>query len=63
VPPVLLDNRDGHVANLPGAPFPYPSAYLLVEGHRRLNIAAYLATVGQLRSTVPFWLMEWIDKA
>ena len=62
VPPVVIDNRDGHLASLPGASFPYPPAHLLIEGHRRFNIAAYLATIGQLRWAVPFWLMERADQ-
>lgn len=58
VPPVVVDNRDGHLTDTPHEAFPLPAAYILVEGHRRFNIAAYLASVGKLQPTVPFWLME-----
>ena len=58
VPPIVLDNRDGHLTGVREAHFPLPSAHLLVEGHRRFNIALHLASIGQLEQSVPFWLME-----
>lgn len=58
VPPILIDNRDAHP---PYSRLPYPPAFLLVEGHRRFNIAAYLASNGRLIDSVPFWLMERVS--
>lgn len=58
VPPVMLDNSDGHLAHLPSARFEYPAGFVLVEGHRRFNIAAYLQSDSRLKESVPFWLME-----
>ncbi len=57
VPPIILANGDGHLASSVGAPYPYPPGFILVEGHRRFNIAAYLVSIEQLRETVHFWLM------
>lgn len=58
VPPVILDNQDDHLSLNPAAHMPLPAAILLVEGHRRFNIANYLAHEGRLRQSVPVWLME-----
>ncbi|GEM_PF-2826217 len=58
VPPVVLDNRDDHIRLLREAPLPYPASFLLVEGHRRFNIAAYLAQERLLRPAVPIWVMS-----
>ena len=35
-----------------------PAAYILVEGHRRFNMALYLQSVGKLNATAALWLME-----
>jgi hypothetical protein len=58
-PLIILDNRDGHVV----PEFEYqaiPSAYVLMEGHRRFNIALYLQTAGRLNPHVNVWLMTKI---
>jgi hypothetical protein len=55
-PLIILDNRDGHVA----PEFAYqalPSAYVLMEGHRRFNIGLYLQMTGRLNPNVNVWLM------
>lgn len=57
VPPIIIDNRDHHVADRGGADY-YPAAYLLVEGHRRFHVASYLASQGRTADTLEFWLME-----
>lgn len=62
VPPIMLDNCDGHLAETSGARFDYPAGWILVEGHRRFNLAAYLESDSRLNKTVPFWLMERIAK-
>jgi hypothetical protein len=59
-PIIVLDNRDGHL--VPGKPPvpPYcniPPAYVLVEGHRRFNMALYLSSVGRFVPTTHIWLM------
>lgn len=58
VPPVIMDNRDGHLAGIPGAHFPFPSGHLLIEGHCRFNIALFLAQNGGVQDHLSFWLME-----
>lgn len=50
VPTIVLDIRDDHIRHLQEAPLPYPASFLLVEGHRRFNIAAYLALLLMPRS-------------
>jgi hypothetical protein len=64
-PIIVLDNRDGHLKQ-GQAPVPaweqLPAAYLLIEGHRRLNMALYLASVGRLGETVRVWLMERVAR-
>jgi hypothetical protein len=58
-PIIVLDNRDGHVSENT-VEFPYqalPVALVLMEGHRRFNIALYLHTTDRLKSAVDLWLM------
>lgn len=55
-PPVLLDNRDQHICDRLEPDF-YPTAFMLVEGHRRLAIATYLAATGRMKPQLSFWLM------
>ena len=62
VPPVMLDNSDGHLTNERGSSVVYPAGFILVEGHRRFNIAAYLELDSRLHKTVPFWLMERVAR-
>ncbi|MEZ0001616.1 hypothetical protein [Sinorhizobium fredii] len=52
-PIIVLDHRDGHLPTTRGV----PSAYLLIEGHRRFNMALYLQKKGRLAPTVTVWLM------
>ncbi|WP_157784548.1 hypothetical protein [Sinorhizobium fredii] len=52
-PIIVLDNRDGHLPATHGV----PPAYLLIEGHRRFNMALYLQKKGRLAPTVTVWLM------
>lgn len=58
VPPIVLDNLDGHLNDRPEARIPYPANFLLVEGHRRFNIATYLAEISFLQPELPFWIMK-----
>lgn len=61
-PIIVLDNRDAHI-NRETVEFPdqvLPAAYLLMEGHRRFNIALYLHTTGRLKPEVHLWLMTRI---
>lgn len=53
VPPVILDNRDGHVHKR----YELPTTYVLVEGHRRFQIGSYLASTGRMVPQVNFWMM------
>lgn len=61
-PIIVLDNRDGHHnPDYPGE-FPLPSAYILIEGHTRLNVGVYLESIGKIERQ-DVWLMaklsEW----
>ncbi|MFG1359962.1 hypothetical protein [Xanthobacter pseudotagetidis] len=58
-PPIIVDNRDLQMVD-DIAPGFYPAAHLLVEGHRRYAMASYLASIGEMRPTLKFWLMTRI---
>lgn len=61
-PIIVLDNRNGHI-NPNTVEFPYqtlPVAYVLMEGHRRFNIALYLHTTQRLKPEAQLWLMTKI---
>ncbi|WP_234052599.1 MULTISPECIES: hypothetical protein [unclassified Xanthobacter] len=56
-PPIVVDNFDLHVRdNMPDG-F-YPAAFLLVEGHKRFEIASYLAESGRMELILPIWVMR-----
>lgn len=60
-PIIVLDNADGHLK--PGRPpvpayHRLPAAHVLVEGHRRFDIALYLHATGDLPDLVSVWLMR-----
>lgn len=57
---INLDNRDGHLSQLPDAPKheSFPHTYVLIEGHNRFEIAAALFKKGDFARQVPVWLME-----
>jgi hypothetical protein len=57
VRPVVLDNRAGAIAQHPGDDGPLPSTFVLIEGHTRFNIAAYLMGRGELHEPLSLWLM------
>ncbi len=57
---VVLDNCDGH-RSPPNVTDDYkalPRGLVLVEGHRRFDLALHLEATGRLESTVPIWLMS-----
>ncbi|MGB8401483.1 hypothetical protein [Bradyrhizobium sp.] len=58
-PIIILDNRDGHINSntVQHAYENLPAAYVLIEGHRRFNIALYLQKTGRLKPQVYVWLM------
>ena len=59
-PIIVLDNRDAHI-NRETVEFErnlIPEALVLIEGHRRFNIALYLQATGRLNPEVDVWLME-----
>lgn len=61
-PIIVLDNRDGHI-NPETVEFDYqalPKGYVLIEGHRRFNIALYLHSTKRLKPEVHLWLMTKI---
>lgn len=60
-PIIVLDNRDGHVARYIGANAPLPQEFILIEGHRRLNIALYLVASGKFASYCDVWIMRPAD--
>lgn len=60
-PIIVLDNRDGHIAPEEGEIRSFrdlPAAYVLIEGHRRFNMALYLQSTQRLAPSVPVWLMR-----
>ncbi|MHA6692289.1 hypothetical protein [Devosia sp. A449] len=57
VHPVVLDNRGNSLPFHPENGFPLPSTFILIEGHTRFNLAAYLASVGNLVEPMTFWMM------
>ncbi len=59
-PIIVLDNRDGHLVQgvLPTSAWSrLPPAFILIEGHRRFNMALYLVAVGRFVPTVNVWMM------
>lgn len=57
VRPIVLDNRNGAVTHHPDGNGPLPSTFVLIEGHTRFNVAAYLMERGEMREPVALWLM------
>jgi hypothetical protein len=60
-PILVLDNRDGHLEQ--GKRFvppdeDIPIGYILIEGHKRFEIALYLRRSNQFRPKFNLWLME-----
>lgn len=58
---VVLDNQDGHLVAGKGEVPSYedmPAGYILIEGHRRFNMALALAAKGQLKA-LPIWMMRF----
>lgn len=60
-PVIILDNRDGHLVppedsmiNASSIPF----GWILIEGHKRRCMAAYLASIGKFGDVADVWLME-----
>lgn len=61
-PIIVLDNRDSHI-NPETVEFDYqslPEGYVLMEGHRRFNIALHLHSARRLKPEVHLWLMTKI---
>ena len=60
-PIIVLDNRDAHLqeagSNKPTSE-DLPAAYVLIEGHRRFNMALYLHSIGRFNPTPMVWLMR-----
>ena len=59
-PIIVLGNRDAHI-NRETVEFEWnliPEALVLIEGHRRFNIALYLQVTGRLKPEIDVWLME-----
>lgn len=60
-PIIVLDNRDGHLEHEAGSMSmcrDIPHAYILIEGHRRFDMALYLESVGRFVCETSIWLME-----
>lgn len=59
-PIIVLDNRDGHWTppRVPDDWKALPQGLVLMEGHRRFNLALHLEATGRLNPTVPIWLMQ-----
>jgi hypothetical protein len=59
-PIIVLDNRDGHlgVSNVTEPWEVLPSELILIEGHRRFNLALHLQRIGKLRPIIKIWIMK-----
>lgn len=59
-PIVVLDNNNDHLCETynDARVDNIPKGYILVEGHRRFNLALHLQKSGRLRATVPIWMMS-----
>jgi hypothetical protein len=60
-PIIVLDNRDGHLSGLQSVPTwerNIPASFVLIEGHRRFNMALFLAAQGRLVEQPRVWLMK-----
>jgi hypothetical protein len=58
-PIVVLDNRDDHLGKGKVAEDwqALPKSFVLIEGHRRFDIALYLDSTARLKPCVDVWLM------
>jgi hypothetical protein len=57
-PIIILDNRDNHLKKYQEAKRDrIPAEYILIEGHRRFNLALYLQRTNRLRPNISVWLM------
>lgn len=63
-PIIVLDNRTGHFKAgdglVPKREGEFPASYVLIEGHRRFNLALALHSTAQL-AAFPVWLMRIVD--
>ena len=58
-PIIILDNRAGDLASIPDNPrFSVPECFILVEGHKRFEIAIHMLDLGDLPEVVDVWLMQ-----
>jgi hypothetical protein len=61
VPIIVLDNHDGHLKRVKGAPNwakVLPSALILIEGHTRLNVGLYLSSIDELNEPIELFIMK-----
>lgn len=57
-PPIVLDNRDGHLVDHQYEdPDYYARALLVVEGHKRFELGRYLHSLGKMKPDLEFYLM------
>lgn len=58
-PIIVLDIRDGHMSvNEAELWKALPAGFVLIEGHRRFNLALHLQRTARLRPTVKIWVMK-----
>lgn len=60
-PIIVLDNCDGHLGVENSGAYrvdQIPRGFVLMEGHRRFNLALYLASKGRLNDEVVIWMMR-----
>ncbi len=59
-PIIVLDNRDAHIdeKSAQSRREVVPAEYVLVEGHRRFNMALHLIETDRFDSEVDIWLMK-----
>lgn len=59
-PIVILDNRDGHMAEEYSRASRVPPGYVLIEGHCRMDLGLFLHSEGHFGPTFNAWLMTKI---
>lgn len=57
-PPIVLDNRN-LVAEAQLVDFDVPQGFVVVEGHRRVQIAMALIRRGELAGDLPIWVLSY----
>ena len=63
-PIIVLDNRNSVLTSDPDAPnhAGFPDSFIVVEGHKRFELAIWMLELGELEPHVEVWLMKAAKK-